>query len=132
MFITKEEITVRSGVTVTQETLMLAHTMIETWVGKDEAEVTNGADKAILAKATMFQAIYLGDNPETVLLQAGMEKLSQNESNVTFDKDMFSPFMSPWSVVACKKLSWLGSRNIKTGPFANGHVADWKHRWYHE
>lgn len=132
MFITKEEVTARSGKTVTQENLLLAHTMIETWVGKDEAEVTNGADKAVLARATMFQAIYLGENPDTVLLQAGMESLSQNESSVKFDRNMFSPFMSPWAVVACKKVSWLGSRSVKTGAFVNNYAQDWKYRWYHE
>ena len=132
MFITREEVNARSGVEVTPETLQLAHTMIETWVGKDEAEVTNGADKSILAKATMFQAIYLGDNPQTVLLQAGMERLSQNESNVTFDKDLFSPFMSPWAVIATKKLSWLGSRSVATAPFRAGGTFDWKRRWFTE
>lgn len=130
MFITREEITARSGKTVTQANLLLAHTMIETWVGKDEAEITNGADKAILAKATMFQAIYLGENPDTVLLQAGMERLSQNESVINFDKNLFSPYMSPWAVVATKKLSWLGSRSVRTAPITGRSVLDWKKWWY--
>lgn len=132
MFISKEEVQARSGKVVDGETLTLAQTMIETWVGKDDAEVTKGSDRAVLAKATMFQVIYLAENPDTVLVQAGVKQLSQNESNIKFDTDMFSPFMSPWAVVACKKLSWFGTRSVKTGPMSSYSGLSWKKAWYTE
>lgn len=132
MFITKEEVVSRAGRTVEGSTLALAQTMIETWIGKDEAEVSDGGDRAVLAKATMFQAIYLNENPDTVLEQAGVVQLSQNESVITFNTELFAPFMSPWAVMACKKLSWMGTRSVHTAPINRRVPADVRDRWVRE
>ena len=115
MFITREEINIRTGLPVTQETLVLAQAMIEAYIGRDETEITNSSDKATLAKATMFQSIYIRTNTDIVLEQASVTSLSQNETVVKFNPDMFAPFMSPWAVLACRRLSWVGTRSVTTG-----------------
>lgn len=124
MYISRDEILARTGLEVEQNTLVLAQAMIETWTGKDESEVPDGGDKAVLAKATMFQAIYIRENTDIVLEQAGVNSLSQNESVIEFNPEMFAPFMSPWALVACRKLSWMGTRSVHTGPIFDRPVAD--------
>lgn len=116
MFITREEIVSHTGLEVTQPTLVLAQAMIEAYIGRDESEITDGSDQSTLARATMFQAIYIRQNTDIVLEQASVKSLSQNESVVQFDTDNFAPFMSPWAIHACKRLSWMGSRTVVTGP----------------
>jgi hypothetical protein len=117
MFISKEEIAERTGITVSQQTLQLAQLMIEAWVGKDEAEVNDAGDFAILGNATLFQAVYLGDeNATDMLQQAAVKSMVVGETNTSFDTDMFSPYMSPWAIKTCRRLSFVGSRSVRTGP----------------
>src|SRR6478735_2786582 len=110
MFITKEQIAQKTGITVEAQTLQVAQFMIEAWVGKTEAEIDSAGNLAILANATAFQAIYLGNSTELILEQAAIKSIVANESTTVFDTDMFSPFMSPMAVLTCRKLSWMGSR----------------------
>jgi hypothetical protein len=116
MFISKEQIKSKTGVDITATVLALAQTMIETYVGKDEAEVERAEDAETLGRAVLFQALYINDDPTAVFEQAAVVQIQGNEAMTTFDTSKFSPFMSPWAVKACEKLSWLGSRSIHTGP----------------
>ena len=119
MFVSREEITERTGRTVDQQTLQIAQLMVEAWVGKDEAEVNDAGDFAVLGRAVMFQALYLGDSPDLILEQAAVKSIVANESTTVFDTSMFAPYMSPWAIQACKRLSWTGSRSVATGPWNN-------------
>jgi|SRR6478735_11048522 len=114
MFISRDEIKSRSGKDISQDTLALANSMIETYIGKDEAEVEDSSDLAVLAKATMFQAIYIDGNDE-VLEQAAITAITSNSSTITFASGAMAPHMSPWAVRACKSLSWYGTRSVKVG-----------------
>ena len=121
MFVSREEIAERTGITVEPQTLQLAQLMIEAWVGKDEAEVSDAGDFAILGKAVLFQAVYLSDDNATDMLQqAAVKSMTVGESTTAFDADLFSPYMSPWAIKTCKRLSFVGSRSVRTGPWSDG------------
>jgi hypothetical protein len=131
MFITEDQILSQTGAVVTLRSVQMSQTMVETYCGRVEAEIDDPNDRALLAQATMFQAIYIEDKPISVMTQAALKSENQGLSNAVFDTAMFSPFMSPWAVKACSRLSWVGSRSIKTGkaiPQAsfNGSLA-WTH-----
>jgi hypothetical protein len=116
MFISKEEVEAKTGVEVDAQLLALAQTMIEAYIGKDEVQVESAEDMAILANATAFQAVYIKENPAAVMGQAALKTITDNTSTTTFLYEEMSPFMSPWAVRVCKRLSWTGSRSIHTGP----------------
>lgn len=116
MFISKEQIAARSGYDIDQETLSLAHLMIETWVGRTEPEIEDGSDLAILANATMFQAIYISENGDVALVEAAVKSKTVGESTSVLDTEKFSPYLSVWAWKACQRLSWMGTRTIHTGP----------------
>lgn len=130
MFISREEVQSRSGIPVTQDILILAQTMIEAYIGREESEVTEASDQSTLAKATMFQALYIRENTDIVLEQAAVKSLSQNESVIEFNAELFAPFMSPWAVAACKRLSWMGTRTVHTGPIFDG--PRWNLSWVND
>lgn len=128
MFTTVDEIKRNTGITVTQTTLNLAQMMIEAWVGRDEAEVEDSTDLAILEKAATFQAVYINGNAADILEQAGVKQIVSGTESTTFDTDRFAPYMAPFAIRACNKLSWAGSRSIHTGAMLQrrrGSFTDW-------
>lgn len=116
MFVTKEKIKERTGYDVDGTTLALAQMMIEAWVGKIEEDVTDAGDMALLERATTFQAVYIVDSPDDVLQQMSVKNISQGDSQFVMDTEVAAPFMSRWAVMTCRKLSWVGTRTIHTGP----------------
>lgn len=116
MFTTKEAILERTGVEVDGQTLNIAHMMIEAYIGKTEAEIYDAGDRAILGRATMFQAVYVGSLPKTLLEQAAVETTKIGETSIAFNTDMFAPYLSPFAVQICKGLSWKGTRSVHVGP----------------
>lgn len=132
MFTTEQEISNRTGVFVDTQRVMNAQMMVETFIGRVEEDVTDASDRAILATAVTFQAIYLGDNEDMAWEQIAAKQIGQNESVMTFDPTMFAPFMSPWAVKACSRLSWMRSRSISTGPVFSGQRTGWAERWVTE
>lgn len=115
MFISKEEIKTTTGYDVDQQTLATAQIMIEAWVGRDEAEVEDASDAAILGRAVLFQAVYMNDSKSDLLEQAAIKQQTTADGGTTFDTAQFSPFMSPWAIKACEKVSWRGTRSVHTG-----------------
>lgn len=115
MFITEREIQTQTGVTVTRASVNLAQMMIETYAGKVEEEIVNGVDRTLMSQAVMFQAVYMEERPLDVMTQAAVLSKTQGENSTKFNSDMFSPFLSPWSIKALSGLSWKKSRSIKTG-----------------
>lgn len=127
MFITKESIKDQTGVEVDQATLATAHAMIEAFIGKSDADVMDAGDRAILGRATMFQAVYINGQPLEVLEQVAVKKMTVGSTNTDFDIAMNAPYMSPWAVMTCKRLSWRGTRSVHTGPVfdAKPYRNDW-------
>ena len=132
MFITEKEILAVYGYTVTRPNVNLAQAMLETYTGKMEEDVADGNDKALLAQAVAFQAIYMEERPDGVLKQAAISYSLQGGNATTFDTDMFSPFMSPWAIKACEKLSWNKSRSVHTGKVVQHSPYDRNYAWTHD
>lgn len=132
MFITENEVLAQTGFNVTRTNVNLAQMMIETYVGRMEEEVSEGTDKALMAQAVMFQAIYMEERPGAVLTQAAVSYLGQGDTATTFNTEMFSPFLSPWSVKACSRLSWNKSRSVHTGKVLQGTRYSSNYRWTHD
>ena len=120
MFVTVEETKRLTGYDVTLQTVTQAQTMIEVWIGRTEVDINNASDLALLEKAAAFQAAYIHANPEIAFEQVALESLREGETTTVFDTDNFSPFMSPWAVRACGRLSWARARSIRTGPMFDG------------
>lgn len=116
MYATINDVKRVTGYEVSQETLNRAQTIIEVHTGRIESEVVSPKDKAMLGRATCFQAAYMRDNSEQIYEQVMVSTAGQNDSLVTYKAgDTTAPWIAPLAVMACKRLSWLGSRSIKTG-----------------
>ena len=115
MFTTIEQVKELTNVDVTQQTITMAQGIMEAYVGKDEAEISNGYDLALLAKATAYQSAYMQDDEEKVFNQMAIVQTSQYGASVTFMQDGVSPWISPLARNACNKLSWKRIRSVKTG-----------------
>lgn len=115
MFITPEEVMAQTPYTgITVEHVRQAQYVIEVFVGRTEAEVDGPRDKAILARATAAQAVYMKDNPDITFNQVSAAMLTSG-GQVTQFRDNLSPFIAPLAVIACQKLSWKQSRSVRTG-----------------
>lgn len=132
MFITEREIQTQTGVVVTRQTVNLAQMMIETYVGKVEEDISDGGDKALMAQAVMFQAIYMEEKPLDVLTKAAVLSNTQGENSSKFDTELFSPFMSPWAIKGLSRLSWNKTRSIHTGKVLQGSRHDAYYAWTHD
>ena len=132
MFISRDQIKNRFGIDIEIGRLELAQAMVEAFVGRVESQIDDGKDMALLGNATAFQAIYLGNNYNTILEQAAVTQVAQGDAVSSFVKEMYAPFMAPMAVLACRNLSWKGTRTIKTGKILDGGTPDWKQRWYTE
>lgn len=119
MFITKEAINTQMGVEVDAVTLSTAQMMIEAWVGKSDADVTDAGDRSTLGRAVAFQAVYINGKASDILEQIAVKKMTVGATNTEFDTSLFSPYMSPWAVMTCQRLSWRGTRSVHTGPIVD-------------
>lgn len=125
MFVTTSEVLELTGYTVSAADIKRAQYIIESYVGREESAVEDPNDKALLGRATGYQAAYMNKNGDMVFEQIGAKYLGQNNSVVTFEDD--SPFVAPLAKIACRKLSWRGSRSVKTGNiFNSGAAPSWE------
>lgn len=116
MFATPEYVKDVTGYTVTAEGVTIAQTVIESYIGRPEQDISNPRDFEILKKATAYQAAYAYDNYGKVFQQVAMKQVTQNGGIVTFKNGDETPFIAPLAVLACKHLSWKRSRNLSIGP----------------
>jgi len=91
-----------------------AQSIIETYIGRVEAQVDDPNDKAMLAKATAYQAVYMQDNEDIVFEQVALRTTGQGESVVSF-QDGMAPYIAPLAVIACRGLSFKRARSVRTG-----------------
>jgi hypothetical protein len=132
MFITEREILTQTGFTVARTNVNMAQMMVETYTGRVEEDISDGTDKALMAQAVMYQAIYMEERPGDVLHQAEVHQIVQGDTSTKFNVEKFSPFMSPWSIKACERLSWNKSRSIKTGKVLQNTKFDHAYAWTHD
>ncbi len=103
-----------------------AQSIIETYVGRVEAEVESPNDKALLAKATAYQAVYMQDNEDITFDQVALRTAGQGESVVSFSNEA-APFIAPLAIMACKHLTFKKARSVRTGKiFQREPILKWR------
>lgn len=114
MFVTVEGVKELTGYDVDLATIHMAQAIMESYVGRVEAEVNGANDLALLQKATAYQAAYINTNREMLFEQAAVSQIGQFGQVISF-RDNDSPFIAPLAAIACRRLSWKRIRSIKTG-----------------
>lgn len=130
MFTTVEKTAEYTGTTVAQETIIMAQSIIESYIGRIEVEVTNANDRALLDKAVAYQAAYMFGDEAKVFEQMGAMQIMQYGQMITFQNDGTSPWIAPLAVITCKNLSWNRIRSIRTGalfPKGPARESGWKY-----
>jgi hypothetical protein len=129
MFTTIEETYTLTGYAVDNLLLRKAQAIIESYVGRDEVEITVANDQSMLGKAVAYQAAYMKDNTDLVFEQFNASQIMQFGQMVTFAPGTASPWVAPLAVMACQRLSWRRMRSVKTGSiYQVSPVADWRAR----
>ena len=117
MFTTITEVKTITGKIVKSDLIQRAQYVIESYIGKFEASITDTKDLQILKRATAYQSAYMLNNEDIVFEQMAVSTTMQNDASTTFKSgDSVSPFIAPMAVMVCSKLSFVKSRSIKTGP----------------
>jgi hypothetical protein len=116
MFTTATEVKTITGKIVDAALVARAQYVIEAYVGKFEADVTDTRDEEILKRAVAYQAAYMLNNEDIVYEQMSVSTTGQNDAYTTFKQnDSTSPFIAPLAVMICNKLTFMRSRSIYTG-----------------
>lgn len=116
MFTTPERVQELTGYEVTGEVIAQAQGIIETYIGKLEADITDPTDLGLLENAVSYQAAYMRDNWARTFEQVSVSQMVQNSNMITFrSNDKAAPWIAPLANLACKNLSWMKSRRIRTG-----------------
>jgi len=116
MFTTATEVKTITGKIVDAALVARAQYVIEAYVGKFEADITDTNDEEILKRAVAYQAAYMLNNEDIVYEQMAVSTTGQNDAYTTFKQgDSASPFIAPLAVMICNKLSFVRSRSIYTG-----------------
>jgi len=115
MFVTVNETMELTGAEVAEEAIPVAQAIIESYVGRVEAEVTNANDLMLLGRATAYQAVYMRENLELVFEQIDVKQQQGFGGMVTFRDNPASPWVAPLAIIACQRLSWKRMRSVKTG-----------------
>lgn len=116
MFTTATEVKTITGKIVDAALVARAQYVIEAYIGKFEADVTDARDEEILKRAVAYQSAYMLNNEDIVYEQMSVSTTGQNDAYTTFKQgDETSPFIAPLAVMICNKLSFARSRSIYTG-----------------
>jgi len=116
MFATTTQVFNLTAINVNESLISRAQSIIEVYIGRLEASVTNTTDLEYLRRAVSYQAAYMLNNEDIVFEQIAASTISQNDSVVTFKPgDQNAPWIAPLAIMACKRLSFLKTRYIRTG-----------------
>lgn len=128
MFANITEVKTITGKIVKADLVQRAQYAIEAYIGKFETEVTNTKDIEVLKRAVSYQAAYMLNNEDIVFEQMAVSTTGQNDAYTSFKQgDSTSPFIAPMAVIICEKLTFMGSRSIKTGKMSQTtDGSDWR------
>jgi hypothetical protein len=116
MFANTNDVKNITGKIVNNQLVTRAQYVIEAFVGKFEADITNTKDIELLKRAVAYQCAYMNDNEDIVYEQMAVSTTGQNDAYTTFrNGDKSSPWIAPLAIMVCEKLSFVKSRSIKTG-----------------
>lgn len=128
MFVTTTQVKTITGKVVNASLVERAQYVIEAYVGKLEADITNTRDIELLKRATAYQTAYMLNNEDIVFEQMAVSTTGQNDAYTTFKPgDTISPFIAPMAVMVCSKLSFMKARSIYTGKSSQTTASsDWR------
>lgn len=125
MFTTPEQVMESTPYTeVTMEQVRHAQLVVESFIGRSESDVSNPRDLGILNRATIFQTIYMRENPDITFNQI---KFGAGEG-MSF-RDDYSPFIAPMTAMVCGSLSWVNTRAVKIGKTFQREGGSYKDWW---
>ena len=84
MFATTTNVKDITGKIVNNQLVTRAQYVIETYIGKLEAEVTKARDVELLRRAVSYQSAYMVDNEDIVYEQMSVSTTGQNDAYTTF------------------------------------------------
>lgn len=116
MLTTPAEVLALAATEVTVEDIAIAQAIIESYIGRVESDLTDATDKAMVARAVVYQTAYMDDQSVDVFSQIAVRSQTSPDTAVVLDGTMDSPFIAPLAVLALRHLSWFRSRSVKTGP----------------
>lgn len=99
---------------VTNTEVNMAQFVIEIYTGRVEGEVDGARDKALLARATVAQCVYMRENPALTYEQIAAGTI-QSGGEMTVFNNPDAPFIAPLAIIACRHLSWKNSRSVRVG-----------------
>lgn len=120
MFTTINEVKELTGYDVSQETIIKAQAIVESYVGRNETEVIKSSDRALMGKACAYQSAYMEGDESKIFEQAAVTQIAQFGQSISMRNDGAAPWVAPLAVIACQRLSWKRMRSVKTGSM-----------WYH-
>jgi len=92
-----------------------AQSIIEIFIGKDETEIRSASDLLILDKMTAYQTVYMVKDSDNIFEKVATTSQGQQDFVISFNTNMYSPFIAPLAYIASKNLSWKKAKSIKTG-----------------
>lgn len=127
MLATTTDVKTITGKVVSAQQVQRAQYVIEAYLGKLEADITNTRDIELAKRAVAYQSAYMEGNEDLVFEQMAVSTTGQNDAYTTFKNgDSLSPFIAPLAIMVCQKLTFFRSRSVKTGKLENPiTIADW-------
>jgi hypothetical protein len=113
MFTTPQEVKRITGYDVTNELIHIAQSVVESYVGRVEGQVTNGLDKQLLERATAYQSAYMVGDGAKVFEQVNVLQVQQFGLMQTMHDDGYSPYVAKMTAITCRNLSWKKSSQIR-------------------
>jgi hypothetical protein len=128
MFVNTTEVKRITNKIVDASLIERAQYVIEAYIGKFEADVTDEYDAELLKRAVAYQSAYMLNNEDLVYEQMAVSTTGQNDAYTTFKQnDNASPWIAPLAVIVCGKLSFMRGRSVYTGKNSVGYaLPDWK------
>jgi hypothetical protein len=116
---TIQQVTDQTGKTVSEEHLALASSIIDTYAGTDPempATALSTRDRAILRKATAWQAVWIGSQPG-YLEHRGVDYSPSADGTSADRRSQADQDLAPLAQRELKNLSWVGTRvvNVRGG-----------------
>lgn len=116
MFTTVERVKQITGYDVTIEQIGMSQEIIESFIGRTEAEVDSPNDRALLGKAVAYQAAYMSKNYETIFEQVALSTVGQQDGAMVLDLGLAAPYIAPLAIFTMRGLSWKKSRSVRLAP----------------
>jgi hypothetical protein len=112
MWATVEQVENQTGKTVSEETLALASSIIDTFSGADEdlpEDAISVVDRKHLRKATGWQAVWIAAKPGLITERENASSVTSDTQNIQRE-DRADGLLAPLARREIVALSWVGSR----------------------